>query len=102
MATVHEFPTTESQPVHPEKVELGPPVAVSVTDVPESKDGAHVEPQSTPAGELETDPDPLPLFVTVSVLGWIEKVAVTFLTEVIATVQVVPLVESQPLHDSSA
>ena len=42
-------------------------------------------PQSIPAGLLETEPEPLPLFETVSACVWSVKVAVTDLAASIVT-----------------
>ena len=54
-------------PLQPVKVEPAAGVAVRVTTVPSVKDAAQVAPQLIPAGELVTDPQPCPAFVTVSV-----------------------------------
>ena len=51
----------------PAKMEPVPAAAVRVTEVPEAKFAAQVDPQLIPAGEEVTAPDPLPLFFTVSV-----------------------------------
>jgi hypothetical protein len=45
-------------------------VAVNVTCVPVSNAAEHVEPQSIPAGELDTDPEPEPAFDTLNVASW--------------------------------
>ena len=54
-------------PDQPPNFEPEPAEAVSVTDVPFANDAEQVEPQSIPAGELVTEPDPLPDVLTVSV-----------------------------------
>jgi hypothetical protein len=48
-------------------VEPAVAVAVSVTIVPEANDAEQVAPQSIPAGELVTEPEPVPALLTVSV-----------------------------------
>ena len=55
------------QPANVEKVEAGPEVSVSVTAVLEGKFALHVPGQLIPDGELVTDPDALPLVVSVTV-----------------------------------
>ena len=60
-------PVPEHAPDHPVKLEVAAGVAVSVTTVPVSNEAEQVAPQLIPAGELETEPVPLPLFDTVSV-----------------------------------
>jgi len=49
------------------KVDPVAAVGVRVTVVPCGNELEQVVPQSTPAGELLTEPVPVPLFVTVSV-----------------------------------
>ena len=56
----------QPEPLQPVKVELTSGVAVSVTVVPCPKVAEHVEPQSMPAGELVTVPDPVPALLTFS------------------------------------
>ncbi|MBF0342866.1 MAG: hypothetical protein HQL06_01420 [Nitrospirae bacterium] len=46
--------------LQPVKVEPESAVAVRVTDAPVAKAAEHVEPQLSPAGELVTDPKPVP------------------------------------------
>jgi hypothetical protein len=47
-------------PLHPTKLDMAAGLAVSVTTLPTAKSAEHVDPQSIPAGELVTDPVPLP------------------------------------------
>ena len=53
-------------PLQPVNVEPASGVAVNVTIVPDVNEAEQVAPQSIPAGELVTDPAPVPVFVTVS------------------------------------
>ena len=69
------------------KVEPASGVAVSVTIVPFANEVAQVMPQSIPAGELVTVPEPDPAFVTVSARGARSKVAVTARSWSIVTTQ---------------
>jgi hypothetical protein len=63
-----QMPTPEHPaPDHPANVDPVAAVAVSVTSVPAAKSYEQVAPQSIPAGELVTVPDPLPADVTDSV-----------------------------------
>jgi hypothetical protein len=64
-------------PLHPLKVEPADAVAVNVITVPSLNDAEHVAPHEIPAGELVTEPDPAPAFVTVSVCVICVNVAVT-------------------------
>ena len=67
VASVH-VPTPEQPPPdQPANDEPADGVAVKVTDVPCEKRCEQVDPQSIPAGELVTEPDPVPVLVTVSV-----------------------------------
>ena len=78
-------------------------VAVSFTEVPAVKVAAQTCPQSIPAGELVTVPDPDPDFVTVSVCwtgATVSNVAVTAWSCVIDTLQA-PVPE-QPAPDQPA
>ena len=68
-------------PDQPVNVEPDPGVAVSVTWVPFANCAEHVEPQSIPAGELVTVPDPEPALETVSVRWTGANVAVTVVSE---------------------
>jgi len=60
-----EFPV-QPPPVKPAKVDPEFGVAVSVTAVPLAKLALHVVPQVIPAGELVTDPAPVPAAATLS------------------------------------
>jgi len=81
---VHVPVPEQPAPLQPVKVEPAAGVAVSVTTVPSLNDVEHVAPQSIPAGELETEPEPVPDFVTVSVCVTV-KVAVTDRSALIVT-----------------
>lgn len=62
-----QVPVPEQPPPdHPPKVDPAFAVAVSVTAVPLAKPAVQVEPQVMPAGELLTEPLPLPESATVS------------------------------------
>jgi hypothetical protein len=61
-AAVPEHPP----PLQPENVDPVDGAAVSVTDVPSRNDALQVEPQSMPAGLLDTVPLPVPVFTTSS------------------------------------
>jgi len=80
------------QPANMEAEEAG--VAVSVTAEPLLKLAVHVAPQLIPAGELETEPDPVPARVTVTGNCATLKLAVTEVAAFMVTVQV--LVPEQP------
>lgn len=65
MVTLHvEVPL--QAPDQPAKAALAAGAAVSVTAVPALNAARQVEPQLMPAGLLETVPEPVPEFVTVS------------------------------------
>ena len=64
-------------PLQPVNVEPASGVAVTVTAVPDANEAEQVAPQSIPAGELVTVPEPVPAFVTVSEWPVTSKVAVT-------------------------
>jgi hypothetical protein len=64
MATVQVFPDIESQPDQSEKVELSSAIAVRVTVVSLAYAPVQSLPQSIPAGELVTEPFPVPDFIT--------------------------------------
>src|SRR3954470_23972496 len=55
----------EHMPLQPANVESDAGAAVSVTGSPEAKVAAQLPPQSMPAGELVTPPEPPPVRVTV-------------------------------------
>ena len=61
--TVHA-PVPVQAPRQPPKVEPAVGEAVSVTSVPGATDALQELPQSMPAGDDVTDPDPLPIRVT--------------------------------------
>ncbi len=65
------------QPLKADALEVG--VAVSVTEVPLSKFAVQLAPQVMPAGELDTDPEPVPVVLTANAYCVIAgaKVAVT-------------------------
>jgi hypothetical protein len=67
IATVHVIPLTESQPVHPLKIESSAGDAVSVTTVPLLKSAAQFDPQLIPAGADVTVPPKIPVVETLSV-----------------------------------
>ena len=85
-------------PLQPVNAEPAAGVAVSVTTVPSLNDAAQVAPQLIPAGELVTVPEPVPVFVTVSVCVICVNVAVTDWSPLIVTVHV-PVPE-QPRRSS--
>jgi hypothetical protein len=77
IVTVHVPVPRQPAPLQPAKVEPAAGVAVSVTVVPWLNDDAQVTPQLIAAGALVTEPDPAPVFVTVSVCVITVNVAVT-------------------------
>jgi hypothetical protein len=98
IGTVHGPVPEQPAPLQPANEEPLAGEAFSVTSGTPSPDDRNeaeqLVPQSMPAGELVTVPEPLPAFVTVSV-GYASNVAVTPCGEFIRTVQV-PVPE-QPL-----
>ena len=60
IATVQVAPETESQPVHPVKIESTPAAAVNVTCESLTNDAVHVWPHAMPAGLEVTVPRPSP------------------------------------------
>ena len=67
MVTVQVPVPEQPPPDQPVKFELLAAVAVRVTEVPNANACAQVDPQSIPAGELVTVPEPVPAFETVRV-----------------------------------
>jgi hypothetical protein len=65
IGTVHE-PFPEHAPAQPSNVEPADTAAMSDTLSPSMNVRAQVSPQSIPAGELVTVPDPVPAFATAS------------------------------------
>ena len=63
-ATTHVPVPVQPPPDQPVNVEPASGVAVNVTDVPFAKLALHVAPHAIPAGALDTEPDPVPAFVT--------------------------------------
>jgi hypothetical protein len=59
-----QVPVPVHAPLQPEKIDPDAGVAVSVTEAPELKFAEHAEPQSIPAGDETTAPEPAPAFVT--------------------------------------
>ena len=83
-------------PLQPAKVEACEDgVAVSTSEDPLLKLAVQIAPQLMPAGELVTDPDPVPARVTVTGKGAGTKLAVTEVAAVMVTVQV-PVPEQPP------
>ncbi len=64
IGTVQVAAVPEQAPPHPANVEPDAAAAVSVTLVPLSYSAEHADPQSTPAGEEVTVPEPVPALVT--------------------------------------
>jgi hypothetical protein len=88
IVTLHAAVPEHPAPVHPENVDPGEGVALSVTFWPCAKLPVQDTVQLMPAGELTTDPLPLPAMVSVSgKVGWVLKVAVTDRLALIVMVQ---------------
>jgi hypothetical protein len=85
----------EQSPDQPPNDEPPAAFAFSVTAVPVANVAEHVVPQSMPAGVDVTVPEPLPLFVTVSLGAEAAKLADTAWSAVIVTVHV-PVPEQSP------
>jgi hypothetical protein len=98
MVTEQVVPETELQPVQPPKVDPLAAAAVSVTVVPLAYGSEQSAPQLIPAGVDVTVPLPAPGLLTVSVNVDRLNAAVTARAAFMATVQVVPDTESQPLQ----
>jgi hypothetical protein len=96
--TVHWLPASESHPLHEPTRESDAGVAVRITVVPSSYVCVQSEGQLIPAGELVTEPLPLPAGVTDRSHSF-TNVAVTDSTELTFTVHWLLETESQPLHD---
>ena len=64
--TVQVFPFVVSQPVHPVTLDPASAVAVNVNDVGVGTTVVHVLPQSIPAGDEVTLPEPVPSLVILS------------------------------------
>jgi hypothetical protein len=64
--TVQVFPFVVSQPLHPVTLDPASAVAVSVNEVGVGTTVVHVLPQSIPAGDEVTLPEPVPSLVTLS------------------------------------
>jgi len=98
ICTMHEAPELESQPLQLEKTEPAVGVAVRVTLVPFENEAEQVPPQLMPLPL--TVPAPFPAFWTVSVgfVGAPANAAETVRLAFIATVQLVPVAESQPIQ----
>ena len=93
---MEQVPVPVQAPLQPEKTDPGPTaVAVSVNEVPLLKLREQVAPQEIPAGELATDPEPVPARVTVTWYCATLNAAVTLVIAFIVTVQV-PVPEQPP------
>ena len=66
MLTTHD-PVPLHAPVQPAKIEPARGVGVRVTSVPSANEALQVEPHEIPAGELDTEPAPVPFLPTVNV-----------------------------------
>ncbi len=98
-----QVPTPVQAPLQPAKVESEEASAVRVTGVPLAKSKEQVAPQSMPAGELVTDPVPVPVLLTVRVkavcvpvgvfvrVGVLVRVGVFVLVRVGVNVDVAPV-----------
>jgi hypothetical protein len=102
MATLQVVPLVLSQPAQPANVKPASGDAVSDTAVPESSEALQAAPQLIAPPAPVTVPVPLPPFSTLSVYWTRLKVAVTVRLPVMVTLQVVPLVLSQPAHPANA
>ena len=94
---VTHVPVPEHPPLQPVKTAPVGAVAVSVTEVPESKDAEHVGPQLMPAGEEVTVPGAVPAFVIERAYEGGLNVALTCIAAVALAVNVQGPVPEQPL-----
>jgi hypothetical protein len=92
-----QAPVPLHAPLQPANVEVPSEVAASVTDVPEEYAAEQVEPQFIPDGELVTVPDPVPVFETVNIFGFLVNVAVTLFAAFIVTMHA-PVPEHAPVQ----
>ena len=100
-AFIVTLPSVQSaSPLHPPNVEPALGVAVSVTTVPTAYIWLQSTPQLIPAGLDVTDPDPVPLIVTASVLGGItSNVAVQLRGSLMVTL--LSAQSAPPLHPAN-
>src|SRR5262245_65859179 len=75
--TTHVPVPVQPPPLQPVKVDPATGAAVRVTMVPDVNETEQVVPQLMPAGELVTEPPPVPALLTVSGKDACMKVAVT-------------------------
>jgi hypothetical protein len=97
---VHVPVPAHEAPLQPANAEPDPGVAVKVTLDPELNRAEQVAPQLIPAGELVTDPEPVPVRPTLIVNcggGAGLKVAVTLWLDESVTLHA-PVPEQAPLH----
>jgi hypothetical protein len=95
MVTEQELVPKQPEPLHPVKTELAPGAAVRVTTAFLSNCALQVDPQSIPAGELVTVPEPLLVTVIVS---FPVKLAETDLAALMVTEQEPVPKQPAPLH----
>lgn len=90
-------------PLQPVKMESASGVALNVMLEPEGTFAEHVKPQSMPAGDDETTPAPVPIFVTVTETWRRSKFAVTVAAVINGTTHVVMPVHAplQPVKTES-
>ena len=93
IVTMHA-PVPPHAPLQPVKAEPGSGVGVSVTMVFGGNVAVHVVPQSMPAGEELTEPEPAPPSETVRSMGAKSNVAVTLSDALIETLQTT----DEPVH----
>jgi hypothetical protein len=103
IVTTHVPVPEQPAPLQPVKADPAAGVAVKVTTVPSLKDAEQVAPQLIPAGAPVTEPEPDPVFVTVSVcVGTVLNVAVTDRDALIVTMQVPVPEQPSPLQPANA